>query len=339
MQTLALWLAAAGMAAVAPNEPPLQRFEFLQIQMGIPFEITVYAADEAAANKAVRAAYARVKQLNGMLSDYDPDSELNRLCQSSGPGKPVKVSPELLFVLQKSLELSKASDGAFDVTIGPVVDLWRRARRKKELPNPAAPKAALERVGYEHILIDEKAGTVELRKENMRLDLGGIAKGYAADEALRVLREHGVARALCAAAGDIVAGDPPPGEKGWRVGIAPLEKPDGPPSRFLSLANRAVSTSGDAFQSVEIDGTRYSHIVDPQTGLGLTTRSSVTVVAPKGITSDSVASAVSVLGRNAGLKLVESMDGVSALFVAEEKDGLKATASSDFPENAAEAQK
>ena len=288
--------------------------------MGVAFHISLYSPDEAVANNAARAAYARVKQLNQLLSDYEPDSELMQLSRRSRPGNAVEVSPELFFVLQRASALSCASEGAFDVTVGPLVQLWREARRTRRLPDPAQLAAARESVGWKHVRLNAEQLTVELHKPGMRLDLGGIAKGYAADEALRVLQEHGVTQALVAAAGDIVAGDAPPGRDHWRIGIAPLDSPDGEPSRYLHVANAAVSTSGDAFQYIEIEGVRYSHIVDPRTGVGLTTRSSVTVVAEDGITADSLASAVSVLGPERGLDLIESREGTAALFVVLEGD-------------------
>ncbi len=320
--------------------------------MGVPFKLTLYAPDQATANKAADAAYSRVEQLNRIMSDYDPQSELNRLCRSSrpghphrgpghphrgpghphrGPGHPVKVSRELLFILSRSLALSRRSGGAFDVTVAPVVKLWRRARRRKRLPDADRLAAARKLVGYRNLLLDPQAGTVELRVAGMRLDLGGIAKGYAGDEALSVLRQHGITRALIDAGGDVVAGDSPPGKTGWRIAIAPLQDPEGPPSRFLLVKNAAVATSGDAFQYVEIAGVRYSHIVDPHTGLGLTRRSSVTVIAPDGLTADSLASAVSVLGHERGLELIESTCRTAAL-VAELHEGKPRTFTSKrFP--------
>ncbi|HUG90505.1 MAG TPA: FAD:protein FMN transferase [Planctomycetaceae bacterium] len=327
-------LVAAGVAAAPPDGTApardIQRFEFAQMRMGVPFRITLYSSDEAVANNAARAAFARVKELNLLLSDYEPDSELMQLCRRSAPARPVEVSPELFFVLERAVALSKASDGAFDVTVGPIVQLWREARHSRTLPDPEQLAAARSRVGWRSVRLDRERRTVELLKPDMRLDLGGIAKGYAADEALRVLNEHGVTRALIAAAGDIVAGDPPPDRDGWRIGIAPLDSPEGPPSRYLRLENAAVSTSGDAFQYVEIEGVRYSHIVDPRTGLGLTTRSSVTVVARDGITADSLASAASVLGPDRGLKLAGSYQGTAALFIVLEGDEQRTRASASL---------
>ena len=327
---LKFWMLGTCLLAAPPVGEPLERFEFLQIQMGVPFKVVLYAPHEAIANRAVRAAFRRIKQLNRIFSDYAPDSELMQFCRISGPEKPVEVSSELYFVLSRSLALSRQSGGAFDVSVGPVVKLWRKARRRKRLPNPEALAVARRLMGFQSIRLNAKAGTVQLMKPGMRLDFGGIAKGYAADEALRILRTHGITRALIDGGGDIVVGDAPPGKAGWRIGIAALAKPDAEPNRFLLLKNAAVATSGDAYQAVTIDGTRYSHIVDPKTGLGLTRSSSVTVVAADGITADSLASAVSVLGPQRGLKLIESTKAASALIV-ELKDGrLQTTTSACF---------
>jgi thiamine biosynthesis lipoprotein len=300
--------------AAPPAESDGERYEFMQKQMGVPFSITLYAPSEEAANDAARAAFARIKELNGILSDYEPESEMMRLCRNSGPGKPIKVSDDLWEILTRAQQLSRETQGAFDVTVGPVVRLWRKARRQKQLPPAVEIEAARALVDYRNVKLDEDAHTVELLKAGMQLDFGGIAKGYAADEALAVLRQRGLTRALVAGSGDIAVGDPPPGQPVWRVGIAPLGD-TAPPSEFIGLKNAAVSTSGDAWQFVEIGGRRYSHIVDPRTGIGLTDRSSVTVVAPNDTAADALATAVSVQGPEAGIRLIEQMPGAAALIV------------------------
>jgi thiamine biosynthesis lipoprotein len=311
-------------------EPELKRFSFVEPHMGTKFKIILYAADESTASTAAKAAFARVAELDGIMSDYRPASELMQLCQKAG-GEPVKVSEELFYVLKKAEEVSKASQGAFDITVGPVVKLWRQARKTKMLPDRAELAKALELVGCEKVRLNEKDRTVQLAKAGMQLDLGGIAKGYTADEVLLVLKKHGITRALCAAGGDIAMSEPPPGADGWTVGIAPLEDPDGRPSKFLLLKNAGVSTSGDAEQFVEIDGKRYSHIVDPKTGLGLVGRMSVTVVAPKGILSDSLTKTVCVLGPEKGMPLVEAVDGASVLMVRKTDKGEETIPSKHFP--------
>lgn len=307
-------LLTLSLALGQPLDRPLERFEFTQIHMGMPFKCIVYAPDDDSANAAVRAAYARIRQLDGIMSDYDPQSELMRLCQTAGKDQPVTVSPDLLAVLTRAQALSQQSEGAFDVSIGPAVRVWRKARKTKVFPTPEEVAAARELVDYRNVVIDEKTGTVTLRRTGMQLDLGGIGAGYAVDEALKVLKEQGVASALVDASGDIGVGDPPPGRAGWRIGVAPLE-PDADPSRYLLLKNAAVTTSGDAFQFVELGGKRYSHIVDPKTGLGLTQRSSVTVIAPDCTTADSYTKAVMILGPEQGLKLIEATKGAAAIIV------------------------
>jgi thiamine biosynthesis lipoprotein len=234
----------------------------------------------------VRAAFARIAKLDEELSDYKPDSELNLLCRTHG--EPVKVSEDLFRVLEASVKLSALTDGAFDATIGPVTHLWRLGK----LPDVET----MGRVGWRNVVLDKKHRTVELRLSGMQLDFGAIAKGYAADEALKTLRGLGVTRALIAVSGDIVAGDAPPGTKGWRIGLEPA-------GGEILLRSAAVSTSGDTEQSREIGGVRYSHIIDPKTGLGLRSAVAVTVVARRGLDADPIATAVSVMGEKRGRRV------------------------------------
>jgi thiamine biosynthesis lipoprotein len=283
--------------------------------MGAPFRISVYADDEAAANAAADAAYRRIKELNDVYSDYDPRSETRRLTEKIVPGEPKPVSRDLLHLLRVSRKYSEMTDGGFDVTVGPVVKLWRLAKRKKTKPTAEEIAKATALVGYKQLTIDPAKSTVAFARPGIQLDFGGIAAGYACDEALRIFKEHGLSRVLIEASGDIVCGDPPPGKEGWTIGVGSLTKPDAPPDRYLRVSNCGVTTSGDAFQFIEFDGVRYSHIVDPKTGLGLTTRSSVTVLAKDGTAADALATAATVLGPEKGLKLIESIDGADMLGV------------------------
>ncbi len=235
-----------------------------------------------------------------------------RLSATSGEGAKISVSDDLWRVMTQAQQISQASDGAFDVTIGPIVRLWRRSRRQKELPPSGQLREALSHVGYEKIRLFPADRKVELTAKGMRLDLGGIAKGYALAAALEAIRQQGIRSAMVHAGGDSAQGDPPPGRSGWRIGVGML-KYDSPPMEYLSLANTSVASSGDMWQYVEIAGTRYSHIVDPHTGVGLTGRSNVTVVAADGATSDALATAVSVLGPKRGLALVDATPGAAAL--------------------------
>lgn len=311
------------------GDPRLERFEFAETLMATRFRVVLYAPDKPSAERAAKAAFARAAELDGIMSDYKPSSELMRLCAKAGGG-PVPVSSDLFAVLERSQHFARLTGGAFDATVGPVVRLWRRTRRMKVLPEPAALAAARELVGFDKLSLNSCNRTVALAKPGMKLDLGGIAKGYAADAMQAVLRQHGVTRALVAAGGDIVVTDAPPDTVGWRVGITALGEED-KAAPTLVLANAAVSTSGDAEQSVEIAGKRYAHVVDPKTGLGLGERFQVTVVAKNGTASDALATGLSVMGAERGLKLVTALDGVSARFVYRSVKGLETRTSRNFP--------
>jgi len=315
---------AVGMVLLNPafaeeNSPvSLERFEFEQPQMGVKFKLLFYAIDEKTANFAANAAFAQIAALDQKLSDYNPQSELNRLSRTAGRGEKVAVSDDLWQVLVAAEQISQQSAGAFDVTVGPAVRLWRRARRSQKMPSVERLEQARQAIGYRFIELDPERQEVELTQPGMQLDLGAIAKGYAADRALQVLKEHGIGRAMVDASGDLALGTPPPGQPGWRIGIAPLAA-DAPPSRYYELSHCGVATSGDAWQFVELEGKRYSHIVDPHTALGLTERSSVTIIAKNGMLADSLASAVSVLGLQRGLELVDSIPDAAAVIVIDDE--------------------
>jgi thiamine biosynthesis lipoprotein len=301
-------LIAAVLCGCASDLTLQRRFTYEEPQMGLPFRIQLYARDQQSADAAAKAAYARISELNSKLSDYDADSELVKLSQTAGKHQAVRVSDDLWFVLQRAQALAKETGGAFDVTCGPVVSQWRRARREKKLPDPKKLEEFRRAVGYEKLKLDARNHTAELLVPYMRLDLGAIAKGFAADEALKVLRAHGIRSALVRGGGDMAAGDAPPGRRGWRIELPPLDASNAPPTEFVWLANRGLATSGDLFQRVEIDGVRYSHIVDPRTGIGLTDHSLVVVIAKDGITADSLSTAISVLGPENGLALAKRHD-------------------------------
>jgi thiamine biosynthesis lipoprotein len=305
---LLLVLSAGCAASREGATAALQRHEYAQLHMGVQARLIVYAPDSESAAKAAKAAYSRVAELEDIASDYRPTSELMRLCAKAGQG-PVKVSDELFTLLAHAQDVGRRSHGAFDVTVGPYVQLWRAARKTKQLPSPQALAEARQCVGWERMKLNARDQTVELMTPGMRLDLGGIAKGYAGDEAIRVLREHGIRSALFEAGGDIVVSAAPPGTKGWAVEVV---GEGSAAKRVVKLANRGISTSGDTEQFVEIEGVRYSHVVDPRTGLGLTQRYATTVIARDGITSDSLSTAACVLGPHKGAMLVGSYRGARA---------------------------
>jgi thiamine biosynthesis lipoprotein len=328
---LALLTATAGNCSAPAADQPLKQYSRREVHMGVDFEVVLFAADEEQATKAINSAMARIAALDRALSDYDLESELSKLSATSAVAEgrvavgdqvfpAVKLSDDLWTVLAFSQQISEQSGGAFDVTVGPLTKLWRRARRQKALPEAELFEPAKAAVGYQFLKLDREKRTAQMLKPNMRLDVGGIAKGYAADEALAAIKKQGLTRALVRASGDIAVGDPPPDETGWKIGIAPLN-PDDPPTRFIRLANMAVSTSGDSRQHLEIGGKRYSHILDPRTGMGIAGRSSVTVIAPRGIAADGLDTAISVLGPDKGVALVAQHKGAVLFMVVEDADG------------------
>ncbi|MFW6170024.1 MAG: FAD:protein FMN transferase [Planctomycetota bacterium] len=306
------WLLGAGVVVTTCYSGELHRYEDSQRHMGTRFVLLFYAPDEELANQGFQAAFARIAQLEATLSDYDRTSELTQLSRAAPTPHPVEVSDDLWAVLQTAGRLSRRTGGAFDVTLGPLTKLWRRTRRRQQPPTPARLRDARAASGHTALILHPKRQAVQLLKPDMRLDLGGIAKGYAVDQALRELKRVGITRALVNASGDMAASGPPPGKPGWLVGVAPLE-PDAPSSVFGHLAHQSIATSGDAFQYVEIDRQRYSHILDPNTGLGLQTRGSVSILADDGMQADAIASAVSVMGPDKGLKWVRKQPGIEAL--------------------------
>lgn len=285
-----------GCVAHADEAAALKKYQYSRPQMGSVFYITLYAGDEAKAEVAVEAAYKRVEEINAAASDYLPESELSRLNRAPA-GEAVMVSGDLFTLLARSAEVAQLAEGAFDVTAAYAVQQWRRAKRRKQLPDAAETQKAVAMTDWRKVRLDEGQRTVTKLAGKVLIDLGGIGKGYAADAALKVLREHGITRAVVAASGDLAFGDPPPGKPGWDVALRTFESPeDADRFEHVSLSNCGCSTSGDLHQFLELGGRRYSHIVDPKTGLGLTDRIACSVVAPDSTTADAYATAFCVMG-------------------------------------------
>lgn len=259
--------------------------------MGTRCRIVVYAPSEAVAAEACTGAFARVAEIEVALSDYNPASEASHLVAAK-PGIWHPVSAELAVALRRSKQVFDASGGAFDPSVGPLTKLWRQTRRDGVLPAPEVLADARARAGLSLFEIDQELDRIQFSRPGLGLDFGGIGKGLAADEALRVLAEEGLRAALIDFGGGLVAGDAPPGERAWEVEV----RNGLGGARVMTLANAAVATSGDVEQFVEIGGTRYSHILDPATGLGLTRRTAATVVCPSGWMADALATAACVLG-------------------------------------------
>ena len=299
--------------------------------MGTLFQLALYADDQLTANRAAKAAFDRILALDAALSDYKADSELNQLCKTSGTAQPTPVSDDLWRVLVFSKSLCMETGGAFDVTIGPLVKLWRSARKTGELPSATALRLASERVDCSSLMVlDESGHRVTLTASAMQLDLGGVAKGYALDQVVGVVREKfGITRVLIDGGGDVLAGDPPPGRDSWNVAVRNPKNEDQP--WIVPLANAALATSGDLHQFVEIGGVRYSHIVDPSTGMGLSHQLQVSVLSPTGTEADALASAVSVLGKTRGLEFIKARPKCETLIVFSEGGEERTISSDGFP--------
>jgi thiamine biosynthesis lipoprotein len=280
--------------------------------MGTMFQIKLYAPDEQSAKAAFQSAFARITQLDNELSDYKPDSELN-LATKAAASHPVHISDDLAAVLTTSQQISEETSGAFDVTIGPLTRLWRQARKDHQVPSPEAIHQAQSRCGYRKLHLDPKSQTMTLDSPNMQLDLGAIAKGYTADEALQVITKLGIHSALVAASGDLAFSDAPPGQTGWKIGI-------GSSNRVLLLTNLAVSTSGASEQFLESGGKHYSHIINPVTGMGLLNDITVTAISRHGLLADGADTAASVLGYEQGMAFIEKHPGLAA-FISENVNG------------------
>jgi thiamine biosynthesis lipoprotein len=270
----------------------VRRYEYTQVHMGLPVRVAVYTGSARMARAAARAAFDRIAALDQTLSDYRPDSELRRL--ERRPREWVPVSRELFSIVAHAIEIARATDGAFDPSVAPLVALWREARTTGRLPDRVALGAARALVGWRLIELDRQRRAVRLPTAGMRLDLGGIAKGFIIQEALRTLQSRGARRGLVEAGGDIVVGDPPPGRVGWRIETPGADRVFA--DRASHLTNAAIATSGATAQFVEIDRIRYSHVIDPRTGLGVTTQFVARVIADDAATADALATALTVLG-------------------------------------------
>ncbi|MCC6425435.1 MAG: alpha-L-fucosidase [Phycisphaerales bacterium] len=309
-------------ATVLPN-----RFEFARVLMGTKATVTLYAPDANQASDAAAAAFDRLAALDEVMSDYRSDSELMRLCAKAGTG-PVRISDDLLEVLSTADRVRLASAGAFDVRVGPLVALWRTARQTGQLPDADHQRIARQLAAGD-LSLDPAARTASLSLPGMKLDLGGIGKGFAAAKARDLLVARGFASCMVALSGDIAVGNPPPGQTAWRLDL------DGGVSQrqaILLPPYHSVSTAGDVEQSIQIAGARYSHIIDPRIGMGSDRRGAATVISTDGALADALDDALYLHGPAAAPTLLNAFPGVIAL--VEEKadaDRIERFSTPDFP--------
>ena len=287
--------------------------------MGTFARIVVIAKDSDTVGKCIESALTQISKVDELMSDYKSDSEISKV-NRDGFSKAVGVSQSTYMVLHKSIEFSKRTDGAFDITVGPLVELFRKAKSRQVLPTQEEIDNARLKVGFEKLKLDDENWTVRFTVEGMKLDLGGIAKGYAVDKAVEVMQGRGAIGGMVDLGGDIRCfGAPFKGRDHWVIGLQnPKVNKDSNEDEVLlklKITNGAVATSGDYQQFVEIDGKRHSHIIDRKTGTSTQGLTSVTIIADNAIDADALATAVSVMGVEQGLELIEQIAGVEALLV------------------------
>lgn len=293
----------------APAEP-YQKTVFI---MDTSLDIAVYGTNKKQAAALTEKIIARMQQLENVLSGHIPGSDVSRINEAAG-NSPVKVEPETLFVVRRALEIAEMSDGAFDPTIGPLLDLWGWGAGEPRVPAADEINAVLPLVNYKAVKIDADKATIFLTKPGMKLDLGGIAKGFIADQGREAAKGSSFAGLFINAGGDIsIAGSKPSGEK-WRVAV---QSPADPAhwAAVLEIAEGCPATSGDYQRYFTEDGQVYHHILDPKTGLPGKGASSVTTVAPDALSADALSTAVFVLGADQGMRLLESLDGVEGVII------------------------
>lgn len=301
------------------------KFTFQRPKMGSPFVITVFANDSLAILPIIDKAYRRVDTLNQIFSDYLASSEINAVCRKAHVWQP--ISDDLYRLLKSSEEAYNASSGAFDVTVGPIVKVWRIARKTKTMPNKAVLQEALQKTGLKNIEIDKNKPFLRLNTEGVLLDFGGIVKGFAAQEVVNILTKNGLSNCLVDAGGDLAVGTK---TGGWKIAVSVPASDKKLMPRFLSLQNQAVATSGDMYQFFEHEGKRYSHIVNPKTGLGLTHQRNITVIAPDGAQADWLATACSVLPIRKAVRLIKKYPNTALLILENKKGQIKSVQSPNF---------
>lgn len=285
-----------------------KRFSFTESKMGSPFTIVFYADDSVQASYIATRSFTLVDSFVAIFSDYIDSSELSRLSTVAGKDTAVVLSPALFDILMQAKNAYDKSEGAFDITIGPLSKFWRKARKTKQFPEDAAVQAMRKKIGFNHLRIDTLNKKITLLQQGMQLDLGGIAQGYISQKVIDFLRSQQIGHALVNASGDIVMSNAPPASNGWTVGINLPENADELLPRTLLMQNKAVTTSGDIYQFTEHNGKRYSHIIDPRSGYGITSQRNVTAIANDGTIADWLATACSILSIKKAKKLAKHLN-------------------------------
>jgi len=275
---------------------------------------------KAPSSAAIEKSFFRVKEVADLMNKYDSKSEcafINRL----KAGETIKISTDMAFVIKKALELNQITRGAFDVTISPLVDLWSSTKETRQVPSKKEILLALSKVSSKYILLRDD-GTLRFSSQGTNIDLSGLAKGYVVDKAVEVLKKNGIKNGLVDAGGDIYCLGSGPHREGWRIGV---KHPRGAGLiGMLTLTDKAVATSGDYQKYYTINKHRYSHLIDPRIGYPVSEiPMSVTVIAPDCVTADGLATAISIMGPQEGLRLIERLEAVEAIIISKDEGELR----------------
>ncbi len=282
--------------------------------MGNRFEISVVTTDTDQARERVTEAVEEIRRIERLLTTYSDTSETAMINAAAGI-EPVKVSDETFQLIRRSLEISALTQGAFDITYGSVdKSLWNFDQGMKALPDQQTAKAMVRLINYRNVILDQSASTVFLRERGMRIGFGGIGKGYAAEQARALLLEKGVESGVVNASGDLTAWGLQPDGQPWTIGIAHPDAADTPFS-YMQISGKAVATSGNYEKFVMIGGKKYSHTINPRTGLPVTGIKSVTIISPNAELSDALATPVTIMGVKAGLYLIDQLPGVECVII------------------------
>jgi thiamine biosynthesis lipoprotein len=285
--------------------------------MGTFARIVAVAKNEKIARRSIEAGFDEMKRIDSVMSDYKPDSQLSRVNREAFQHA-VKVTPELFAIFQKSVQYSRLSNGAFDITVGPLVDLWHKAGETNSMPDENTLAAAKASVGYEKLILDANAMTVRFAVDGMRLDLGGIGKGYSVDRAVEVMRRKGATAGMVDSGGNIRCFGKPIDNDVWLVGIQDPNLENNGPLMVLKLNDMSVATSGDYRRFMTVGGKKVSHIIDTNTGKGSGKLASDTIIAKTAVDADALSTTVNVLGADKGLDLIESLPGTECILITAE---------------------
>ncbi len=289
------------------------RYEDSRISMACAYSIVAYGEDESKASAAVTAALDEVDRIDRLMSHYKPESPLSQLNRKAA-SEAVKVEPELFDFIAECLHYSRESNGAFDVTVGPLLKAWGFFRGEGRMPKAGELAEARSKVGWQHVILDNKEKTIRFDRAGVELDLGGIAKGYAVDRAVEVLKQHGINRALVSACGSTIYGlGSPPGEDAWKVKLRdPVSSQK--TAMTVRLKDRALSVSGSYEKFFDLGGKRYSHIFDPRTGWPVQGVLSVAVLTNDGTTGDALDNVLYVSGVEASKRLLKTLPQTNVKF-------------------------